>query len=106
MFSTRSFLEAQREEKASGTVCNLGEYPPIKINFLSFIFELRGVKYFADVNYTCPVDNCIKYVRVELSRDEFILLDENKNITIKLMICREYVYGIASPSFSILVGIE
>jgi hypothetical protein len=106
MFFTRSFLETQREVQVSGTVYNLGEYSPIKIKFLSFIFELRGVKYFADVNYTCPVYNCIKHVRVKLSRDEFILLDENKNITIKLRVCREYVYGIASTSFSIPVGIE
>ena len=106
MFFTRSFLETQREVQVSGIVHNLGECSPIKIKFLSFIFELRRVKYFADVSYICPVDNFIKHARVELSRDRFILLDENKNITIKLMVCRQYLYGIASPSFSIPIGIE
>ena len=106
MFFTRSFLVAQKEEEVDGIVHNLGECSPIKINFLGFIIELRGVKYFADVEYRCPVNNDTRHVRVELSRDRFILLDENKNITIKLRVCREYVYGIASPSFSIPIGIE
>lgn len=106
MFFTKSFLVAQREEQVSGIVYNLGEYPPIKINFLSFIFELRGVKYFANVEYRCPVNNATKHVRVELSRDRFILLDEGAEIVVKLKICVEYVYGIASPSFSTPIGIE
>jgi hypothetical protein len=106
MVFTRSFLAVQREEKVSGIVYNLGEYPPIKINFLSFMFELREVKYFADVRYRCPVNNATRHVRVELSRNRFILLNRDENITIKLRVCREYVYGISSFQFSIPVGIE
>jgi hypothetical protein len=112
MFSAKTVSVPQEEIKVSGTVYNLGEYPPITIkikllNFLNYTFKLREIRYFADIKYSCPVNDGTKHVRVALSRNRFILLTNGSNITVKIRVYREYVYGIVSPSsFSIPVGIE
>ena len=106
MFSTRNFVVPVKDIMVSGTILRLYDKHPIRITFLNFTFLIGKTRYFVDIKYVCPLCDLIKFVKVELSRDRFLSLNEGDEIVVKFKIYVEFVYGIKSPQFSIPIGIE
>jgi hypothetical protein len=107
MFSTRSFVIPIEDTRVSGTIARLYDKDPIRISFLNFNFSMGKTRYFVEVKYVCPLRNLTTFVKLELLRTKFISLNNGDDITVKFRVCKDYVYGVASPfRYLIPIGIE